>query len=121
MTPELKTALSNFKRCAEEAPPGTYGRAKQLDAIIGGALEHFMRQLREAGYVADCCDHAFALEAAMYEYTKRSNPRATVFFVSEGFGASMDGPERERVIEQAKDEVDLIAEFGKREWDGNIP
>lgn len=112
MTPELKNALWNFKRCAEDAPAGTYEQAKQLNAIIGDALEHFMHQLREAGFAADSCDHAFALEAAMYEYTKRSNPKATVFFVSEGFGASMDRPERERVIQQTKDNAALVAAFG---------
>ena len=113
MTPELKNALWNFKRCAEDAPQGTYEQAKQLNTIIGDALEHFMQQLREGGFVADCCDHAFALEAVMYEYVKQSNPKATVFFVSEGFGASMDRPERERVIEQARNSAALIAAFGR--------
>lgn len=106
----MKTDLANFKRCAEDAPEGTYEEAKRLNAIIGDAVDRLMRDLRAMGLKADACDRAFELEAAMYAYAKKSNPDATVFPVSEGFGSSMDGPERGRVLAQAASNRSFLAE-----------
>jgi len=112
MSREMQSALSNFKRCVEEAPEGTYEEAKRLNAVIGGAVDQLMRDLRALGLKADTCDRAFELEAAMYAYAKQSNPDATVFPVSEGFGSSMDGPARERVLAQAALNRDFLRGIG---------
>ena len=60
-----------------------------------------MREVRGLGLKADTCDLIFEVEAAIYDYLRRSNPEAAVFPTAEGFGSSMDGPARERVLEQA--------------------
>lgn len=112
MSREMQNALSNFKRCAEEAPEGTYEEAKCLNNVIGGAVDQLMRDLRAMGLNADASDRAFELEAAIYAYVKQSNPDATVFPVSEGFGSSMDGPERERVLAQAASNRDFLLGIG---------
>lgn len=104
MNRQLQNALSNFKACADLAPEGTYADAKALNVVIGDAVESFMREVRALGLKADSCDRVFDLEAAMYEYVKRSNPDHTMFPVSEGFGTAMEagGLLRERVLSQAE-------------------
>lgn len=112
MSREIQNALTNFKRCAEDAPEGIYEEAKRLNEVIGGAVDQLMRDLREMGLKADSCDRAFELEAAMYAYVKQSNPDATVFLISEGFGSSLGGPERERVLAQAASNRDFLRGIG---------
>lgn len=113
MNNELRS-FYNFRNCVSDAPEGTYDHAKQLAAILGDAMDGLMRELRAAGFHADNCDKAFRLEAAMYEYVKESNPDATVFPVSEGFGESMSlsRPVRERVIAQAERNRDFFQALG---------
>lgn len=108
-TTELRNALSNFKSCADQAPEGCYENARDLNEAIKEACTGFMRELRALGLKANACDMAFDLEAALYDYAKRSNPDATVFPTAEGFGSSMDRPERERVLAQAIRNRDLLA------------
>lgn len=105
--------LLNFKRCAEEAPEGAYEDCKRLERLIGGHMDLLMAELREAGYRADNCDRILELEAATYQYVKASNPDATVFPVSEGFGWAVDTEARERVIESARESVALFRSLGK--------
>lgn len=112
MSGEMQSALTNFKRCAEEAPEGTYEEAKRLNAVIGSAVDQLMRDLRAMGLKGDACDRAFELEAALYAYAKQSNPDATVFPMSEGFGSSMGRPERERVLLQAQSNRDFLHVIG---------
>lgn len=109
MNNELRS-FYNFRNCVSDAPEGTYDHAKQLAAILGDAMDGLMRDLRAAGFRVDGCDKAFRLEAAMYDYVKSSNPDATVFPVSEGFGGSMSLslPVRERVIAQAERSRDFL-------------
>lgn len=112
MTRELQAALTNFKRCADEAPKGTYEQAKSLNNTIGDAVDQLMRDIRAHGLKADNCDRAFALEAAIYEYVKQSNPDASLFAVAEGFGSAVDGPAGDRVINQAKRDRDFLRNVG---------
>lgn len=104
--------LTNFKRCAEEAPEGTYDEAKSLNDAIGNAVDQLIRDIRALGLKADTCDRAFALEAAIYTYVKQSNPDCSLFAMAEGFGASMDGPPRERVIAQARQDRCFLRSIG---------
>lgn len=112
MDRHMETALRNFKRCAEEAPEGTYEEAKSLNSLIGEAVDQLMRDVRALGLKADACDLAFEVEATIYDYVKRSNPDGTMFPVSEGFGSAMDGPARERVIAQAASNRDFLRGVG---------
>jgi len=105
---QLRIALENFKRCADEAPEGCYEQAKALNAVIGEACDNLMRELRALGLKASAADLAFDLEAAIYNYARGSNPNATVFPTAEGFGSSMDGPARERVLAQAASNRDAL-------------
>lgn len=101
MNNDMKKSLTDFKRCVEESPEGTYDDAKRLNEVIGETCDNLMREVRDLGLKADACDLIFALEAAIYDYVKRSNPESTLFPVAEGFGSSMDGPARDRVLSQA--------------------
>lgn len=112
MDRQMETALHNFKRCAEDAPEGTYEEAKRLNNLLGETVDQFMRDLRALGLKADTCDLAFEVEATLYNYVKRSNPDGTMFPVSEGFGSSMGGPARERVIAQAARDRDCLRDAG---------
>lgn len=109
---ELRTALGNFKSCAEEAPEGCYEHAKALNGVIKDACTGVMRELRALGLKAGTCDMAFDLEAAIYDYAKRSNPDAPLFPTAEGFGSSMDRPERDRVIAQAVSNRECLRSVG---------
>lgn len=108
MNRDLKSDLSHFKRCAEEAPEGTYEDAKHLNEVIGGACDNLIREIRALGLKADNSDLIFAVEAAIYNYVKQSNPEAPLFPVAEGFGISMDGPDRDRIITQAEDDREFL-------------
>lgn len=54
-------SLENFKRCAEEAPAGTYEEAKALNDLIGATCDTYMREVRTLGLQASACDAAFQL------------------------------------------------------------
>lgn len=97
---EQQIALEHFRRCADAAPAGTYEHAKELAALLGETCDTFMRELRAIGLKANNCDRIHELEAELYAYVKDSNPDAPIFPTAEGFGASMDGPERDRVLAQ---------------------
>ena len=105
---EMRNALTNFKACAAEAPEGCYEEAKALNALIGEACDNLMLELRAIGLKASANDLAFDLEAAMYGYARRSNPDATVFPTAEGFGSSMAGAARDRVLAQAARSMDFL-------------
>ena len=107
-TQALRDALADFKSCADQAPEGCYEHAKELNAVIGQACRDIMSELRALGLKASPSDLAFDLEAAIYYYAKRSNPDATVFPTAEGFGSSLDGPARERVLAQAARDRDAL-------------
>ena len=91
----------NLQRLARSAFEGCYEEAKAIDAAIGEACDNLMRALRALGLKASAADLAFDREAAIYDYTRRSNPDATVFPTAEGFGSGLNGPVRERVLGQA--------------------
>jgi hypothetical protein len=104
----LRDVYSAFKACAEEAPEGCYEDAKALHAVIGGAVDTLMRDIRTLGLKASGTDPAFDLEVAIYDYVRRSNPDATLFPVSEGFGSALNGPARERVLASAARDRDFL-------------
>jgi len=99
-------AFVHFQTAAADAPEGTFEDVKALRQAIGEAVDGFMRTLRtEHGLDADSCDHAFALEVAIYRYVKVSNPDQSLFDVAEGFGQVMSGAdaaEKERVLSNAR-------------------
>lgn len=103
--------FENFRRCAEEAPDGAYEQAKQLNQLIGDTCDRFIRELREAGLLADNCDRIFEIEVALYNYTKASNPEACVFPTAEGFGEAMEGPARNRVLKQTAENIQFFAKL----------
>lgn len=106
--PAIKQALENFKRCAEDAPEGTYEDAKRLNEVIGDAMDGLMREIRAMGLKADACDRAFELEAMVYDYVRQSNPDSALFHTAEGFGSTMAGDARERVLAQARQNRDFL-------------
>jgi len=92
MNNRLNAALLDFKRCADEdAPNGEHSEAKALNSVIGDACNQLMSDVRALGLKANACDLIFNLEAAIYEYVKRSNPDQALFSAAEDFGASADG------------------------------
>ena len=108
MNNHLNNSLLNFKRCADEAPEGAYEDAKRLNEVIGDTCNHLMRDVRALGLKANNCDLIFSLEAAIYDYVKRSNPEYSLLPTAEGFGASLDGPACERAIAQAEGDRDFL-------------
>lgn len=100
--------FENFRACVDDAPAGAYEGAKELAAVIGDACDNLIKEVRALGLKADACDLIYHVEATIYEYVKRSNPESTIFPVSEGFGKSMSGPERDRVIAQAAHNVEIL-------------
>lgn len=101
MNTTLKQDYEAFAQCADEAPEGCYESAKALHALISATMASLMESVRSHGLQVDTCDRAFELEAAIYGYVRSSNPDATVFPTAEGFGRSLNGPARERVLENA--------------------
>ncbi|MGS0567052.1 hypothetical protein [Xanthomonas oryzae] len=104
----LNTELESFERCADESPAGTYEQAKELAELIGRIADDLIRGLRAIGMQADNCDGIREVEAVIYGWIKNSNPDATVFPTAEGFGDSLGGPARERVLAQAVQNRDFL-------------
>lgn len=104
----LNDALGHFERCADEAPRGTYEQAKRLVELIGETAQSLIGRLRECGLEANTCDGIREVEAVIYGYIKDSNPDATVFPTGEGFGESMGGPARDRVLAQTIEARDFL-------------
>lgn len=100
METESQARYDDFRQCVEDAPEGTHLEAKELHGVIGEAMDQLMNGVRARGLQADNCDLAHVLETAMYDYIKQSNPDASVFPLAEGFGSCMNGPARDRVIQQ---------------------
>lgn len=105
---QLHSDLNDFRRCVDEAPEGSYEEAKAIYAVIGESCDTLMRELRGVGVKADACDLIFEVEAAIYNYVRRSNQDSTIFPTAEGFGASLGGPARERVLAQTKRDIDFL-------------
>lgn len=101
----LNAQLENLEACAENAPEGAYEQAKDLSAFFGDTFRHLKTELSLMGLGLDNSDRYREFEAVLYGLIKDSNPESTMFAVSEGFGSAMDGPARERVIEQARSDV----------------
>jgi len=104
--------LFNFKRCADEAPAGTYEDAKDLNDLIGQTCDDLMANLRERGFKTNNCDLILAVEATIYNYVKLSNPEHTCFPVAEGFGSAMNGPARERVLANTVRDMECLRKLG---------
>ena len=97
----LNASWSDFERCAEEAPAGTYAQAKAIAEMIESHANALIKELHALGMKADTCDGVREVEALMYGYIRDSNPDAPIFPTAEGFGQAMEGPARERVLAQA--------------------
>lgn len=108
----IESALANFKRCADEAPEGTYVDAKALNEVIGDSCDDLIKAVRALGLKADTCDLIYQVEATIYDYVKRSNPESSMFAVSEGFGKGLDSPARDRVLPQTISDRDFLRSAG---------
>lgn len=108
----LSRAYDDFERCAEEAPDGAYEEAKAVKALIGGLADRLIQDVRALGLKADNCDSIREVEAVIYGYLKASNPEATVFAVSEGFGHWLDTPARERVLSNCQRDMAALRTLG---------
>ena len=104
----LNEQLGNLEACAENAPDGAYDHAKQISAFLGETFDHLRTELAAIGLKLDNSDKYREFEAVLYGLIKDSNPECYTFPVSEGFGSSMDGPARERVIAQAASSVAFL-------------
>lgn len=104
----LSAQLSNLESCAENAPDGAYDHAKQISALMGETFDHLRTELAAIGLKLNNSDKYREFEAVLYGLIKESNPDCYTFDVSEGFGSSMDGPARERVIAQAAASVAFL-------------
>jgi hypothetical protein len=109
MTPKMNASLANFRECIENAPTGTHVQAKQLSEVIGNVCDKLITDVRDIDLKADNCDLIYAVEAAIYDYVKRSNPGNHLFAVSEGFGAAMGTEARERVIAATERDRDVVS------------
>lgn len=95
-------ALENFKRCAEEAPDGSYEEAKAVNDLIAETCDTFMREVRALGLKASACDAAFNLEAGLLRYVKASNTDSSVILAAEAFGGLLQGELRPRALAEAR-------------------
>jgi hypothetical protein len=105
---KLDDNFAHFRACCDDAPMGTYEKAKDVREAISDAMDALQAGLRTTGLTSGQSDIAHHCEAAMYEYVKQSNRDAYFFVTAEAFGASMSGPERDRIISQAKQNKDAF-------------
>jgi len=107
-----KAAFENFCQCVDNAPKGAYSDAKALRQTIGDTADTLMKDVRALGLKANNMDLIYAVEVAIYDYVKQSNPDSNLFPLAEGFGSSMDGPVRERVLAQTHRDMAQLRDLG---------
>lgn len=107
-----KAAFENFCQCVDNAPKGAYSDAKALRETIGDTADTLINDVRALGLKANNMDLIYAVEVAIYNYVKQSNPDATLFAVAEGFGSSMNDPARERVLAQTDRDMACLRQRG---------
>ncbi len=107
----LNSFLTLAEACAENAPQGSYETERKAVKLIGWLADELIVQARELGLKAPNCDQIREVESVVYGYLRDANPEA--FAAAEGFGAAMDTPARERVIRQAKEEVQFLAKLAE--------
>lgn len=101
---DMNRRLERLERCAEKAPEGTYGTAKDIIATLDLIMDEIMGRCQRAGFKASGTDHARNLHVELYRYFIESNSQiamADTLTVSEGFGEHVDGPAGDRVLAQA--------------------
>ena len=108
----LNAELDRLERCAADAPADSYQEAKAIAELVSAFGAELIRGVRALGLRADTCDRIREVEAVVYGYIKGSNPDATVFPVAEGFGAAMEGPARDRVLEQTVRDMAFLRGVG---------
>ena len=94
MSEASSNALFDFRTCAEEAPAGTHTLAVCVNDVIEETAKRLTTELRGLGLGTDNCDRLWQVEAAIYDYIKRSNPDNQAFTSAEAFGRVMNNPER---------------------------
>lgn len=70
----LRESLSNFREGMNRVDPDKYPDMLTAFNIIDKTMDEMMLRLRYEGLKAHTCDHAFDVEAAIYNYVKVSNP-----------------------------------------------
>lgn len=83
-----------------------------MRSTIGDTADTLLRDIRGLGLKANNCDLIYSVEIAIYDYVKHSNPDSNLFTLAEGFGSSMGGPARERVLAQTERDMDQLRELG---------
>lgn len=104
---QLSDRLSNLEACANNAPDGTYEHEKLVVEFIGDTVDGILREAKALGLKTPNCDQIREVEAVIYGYLTDANP--LTFAAGEGFGDSMDGPARDRIIFQAEQERDFLS------------
>jgi hypothetical protein len=107
MSRELYKAFENFRRCAEEAPDRTYVEAKQVNQLIGDTADQLIKDALAIGLKPDVCDKIYEVEVRIYDYLRQSADNG-LFAGAEGFGAALNGPAAERVMEGAIRDRDAL-------------
>lgn len=69
------TNFDKFKRICQESRDGDNEEAKALEEVIGDMCDCLIKNLRAIGLKADNCDLIYELEAQIYHYVVRSNPK----------------------------------------------
>ena len=100
---------TNLKECADTAPAGAYEDVKRANQAVEDAIEAVMASIKYEGFEAAGDDRAANLEAAIYGYLKDSNPESNTFILGEAFGIGVTGPAAERILKQAKRNVEFFA------------
>ena len=83
-----------------------------VPVLPGDTADTLMKDVRGLGLKANNCDLIYAVEVAIYDYVKQSNPESNLFALAEGFGSAMSGPARERVLAQTDRDMAQLRQLG---------
>lgn len=109
---ELNERLSNLQACAENAPEGTYVRAKEAAQVIDDCAEEIFAIFKRAGFKLKGMDGFRDLEAHLYGLLREANPEEYQLDTGEGFGWAMGSDSRERVLAQTRSDYASLRAMG---------
>lgn len=100
---------SNFLLCTEEAPEGTYQRAKDIAIEIGMIADLILERTRVLGVPVCNSDGIRNIEVAIYREMVDANADYAELVTAEGFGAAMRDPTvRGRIMSQTIRDRDFL-------------
>lgn len=113
----LAEDYSNFRTAMEDAPQGTFQKARDLFALVDSIMEDMLVAASVRGFKTDKCDRCFETEATIFDFLSYSNPDiANEVNLAITLGEQLRNGglrERERILANLTSDRDFLHSMGQ--------